>query len=116
MSRSMRLYLEDILTSCAKVKRYTQGMTFEDFQRDERTYDAVVRNLQIVGEAVKNIPQEMRAKYPEVEWRKIAGLRDILAHAYFSIEDEIVWDVVESKISPLLEVVEVIIKAEFGDE
>lgn len=87
MSRSMRLYLEDILTSCAKVKRYTQGMTFEDFQRDERTYDAVVRNLQIVGEAVKNIPQEMRAKYPEVEWRKIAGLRDILAHAYFSIEN-----------------------------
>ena len=86
MSRSMRLYLEDILTSCAKVKRYTQGMTFEDFQSDERTYDAVVRNLQIVGEAVKNIPQEMRAKYPEVEWRKIAGLRDILAHAYFRIE------------------------------
>ncbi|MCT7949769.1 DUF86 domain-containing protein [Ancylothrix sp. C2] len=87
MSRSMRLYLEDILTSCAKVKRYTEGMTFEDFQRDERTYDAVVRNLQIVGEAVKNIPQEMRGKYPEVEWRKIAGLRDILAHAYFSIEN-----------------------------
>lgn len=58
----------------------------------------------------------MRAKYPEVEWRKIAGLRDILAHAYFSIEDEIIWDIVENKISPLLEVVPVIIEAEFGDE
>lgn len=71
MSRSMRLYLEDILTSCAKVKRYTQGMTFEDFQRDERTYDAVVRNLQIVGEAVKNIPQEMRGKYPVEELSRV---------------------------------------------
>jgi len=116
MSRSIRLYLEDILTSGVKVRRYTQGMSFEDFQGDERTYDAVVRNLQIIGEAVKNIPQEIRLKYSEVEWRKIAGLRDILAHAYFSIEDEIVWDIIETKIPPLLIVVERILEAEFGDE
>ena len=115
MSRSIRLYLEDILTSGGKVKRYTQGMTFEDFPTDERTYDAVVRNLQIIGEAVKNIPQEIRLKYPECEWRKIAGLRDILAHAYFSLEDETLWDIVETKITPLLEVVQRIIEAEFGD-
>ena len=57
MSRSIRLYLEDILTSGVKVRRYTEGMSFEDFQADERTYDAVVRNLQIIGDAVKNIPQ-----------------------------------------------------------
>jgi len=112
----MRLYLEDILTSCAKVKRYTQGMTFEDFQADDRTYDAVVRNLQIIGEAVKNIPQEMRSKYPAVAWRKIAGLRDILAHAYFSLEDETLWDIVETKITPLLELVQQILEAEFGDK
>jgi uncharacterized protein with HEPN domain len=91
-------------------------MSFEDFQADERTYDAVVRNLQIIGEAVKNIPQEIRLKYSEVEWRKIAGLRDILAHAYFSIEDEIVWDIVETKIPPLLIIVERILEAEFRDE
>jgi uncharacterized protein with HEPN domain len=91
-------------------------MSFEDFQADERTYEAVVRNLQIIGEAVKNIPQEIRLKYSEVEWRKIAGLRDILAHAYFSIEDEIVWDIVETKIPPLLIIVERILEAEFRDE
>jgi len=103
MSRSLRLYLEDILSSGAKVLRYTEGMTCEDFIRDERTYDAVVRNLQIIGEVVKNLPMEFRDKYKQIEWRKIAGLRDILAHAYFSVEDEILWDVVENKVSILIE-------------
>ena len=103
MSRSLRLYLEDILSSGAKVLRYTEGMTCEDFIRDERTYDAVVRNLQIIGEVVKNVPMEFRDKYKQIEWRKIAGLRDILAHAYFSLEDEILWDVVENKVPILIE-------------
>ncbi len=103
MSRSLRLYLEDILSSGAKILRYTEGMTCEDFIRDERTYDAVVRNLQIIGEVVKNLPMEFRDKYKQIEWRKIAGLRDILAHAYFSVEDEILWDVVENKVSILIE-------------
>ena len=103
MSRSLRLYLEDILSSGAKILRSTEGMTCEDFIRDERTYDAVVRNLQIIGEVVKNLPMEFRDKYKQIEWRKIAGLRDILAHAYFSVEDEILWDVVENKVSILIE-------------
>ena len=68
MSRSLRLYLEDILTSGAKLIRYTQGMNFEEFIADERTFDAVVRNLQIIGEAVKNIPTPIRDRYTEVEW------------------------------------------------
>lgn len=103
MSRSLRLYLEDILSSSAKILRYTEGMTFEDFIRDERTYDAVVRNLQIIGEVVKNVPIEFRDKYEQIQWRKMAGLRDILAHAYFSLEDEIIWDVVENKVPILIE-------------
>lgn len=65
--------------------RYTQGMTFEDFLTDERTFDAVMRNLQIIGEAAKNVPPEVRSRYLEIEWRKISGLRDVLAHAYFSL-------------------------------
>jgi len=103
VSRSLRLYLEDILSSSAKILRYTEGMTFEDFIRDERTYDAVLRNLQIIGEVVKNVPIEFRDKYEQIQWRKMAGLRDILAHAYFSLEDEIIWDVVENKVPILIE-------------
>lgn len=102
MSRSLRLYLEDICTSCSKVQRYTLNMTLEDFVADERTYDAVVRNLQIIGEAVKHIPPNVRERYPSLQWRKIAGLRDILAHAYFSLENETLWDIVQNKVPELL--------------
>jgi uncharacterized protein with HEPN domain len=115
LSLSLRVYLEDILTSGAKVIRYTQGMSFEEFIADERTFDAVVRNLQIIGEAVKNIPSQIRDRYTEVEWRKIVGLRDILAHAYFSLENETLWDIVQNKVPPLLEQVQRILQTEFGD-
>ena len=102
MSRDLRLYLTDILISGEKVLHYTEGMNFENFVADDRTFDAVIRDLQIIGEAVKNIPDDARLLKTEIEWRKIAGLRDILAHAYFQIEEEIIWDVVRNKIPPLL--------------
>ncbi|MEL4894047.1 HepT-like ribonuclease domain-containing protein [Crocosphaera sp. Alani8] len=113
MSRSLRLYFDDILVSCNKILRYSQGLDYKSFMEDELRFDATLRNLQIIGEAVKQVPQEMRAKYPRIEWRKIPGLRDILAHAYFSLEDEIIWDIIQTKIIPLKSEVETIINQEF---
>jgi uncharacterized protein with HEPN domain len=101
VSRSVQLYVNDILVSCDKILRYTAGLSFEDFIDDERTFDAVIRNLQLIGEAVKNLPDDLCDLYSEVEWRKIAGLRNILVHAYFTVENEIIWDVVQSKIPTL---------------
>lgn len=98
MSRDYRLYLEDILESCGKTLRYIQGLNFEQFVRDDKTYDAVIRNLEIIGEAAKGVAEEIRKHHPDVEWRKISGMRDVVAHAYFGVNDEIVWDVLENKI------------------
>ncbi|MBI3189870.1 MAG: DUF86 domain-containing protein [Ignavibacteriales bacterium] len=109
MSRDESLYLADIQESCEKVLRFTKGMTYKDFVHDDLHFDAVLRNLEIIGEAVKNISEETRNKYPKIKWRKIAGFRDIVAHEYFGINDETVWDIVENEIPALLEIVKVML-------
>lgn len=110
MSRDLSLYLNDIIKSINKIQRYTSKMDYESFTNDEQTIDAVIFNLQIIGESVKNIPLEVKNKYPQIEWRKIAGLRDIIAHAYFTLDNKIVWDIVQSKISDLEQVVRQILE------
>lgn len=76
-------------------------MDFETFAADSRTVDAVCRNLEVLGEAAKKVPDEFRAAHAEIEWRKLAGMRDVLAHDYFDIDLEVVWDVVQHKLPPL---------------
>ena len=101
MSRDPLLYFEDINTACRKILHYTSEMSFNDFITDERTFDAVIRNIEIIGEAVKNIPETIKMEYGQVEWRGMAALRNIVAHAYFSVKEEIIWDIVQNKIRPL---------------
>lgn len=101
MSRDPLLYVEDINEACEKVKSYSQGLKREEFFQDDMRVDAVVRNLEIIGEAVRQIPEPVRSAMPEVPWTQIAGMRNVLAHAYFGIDPDIVWDVVANKIDPL---------------
>lgn len=100
MRRDAAVFLDDIIEACDKINRYTSGFTVEQFRRDEKTIDAVIRNLEVVGEAAKNVPDEMRAKIV-VDWKKISSLRDVLIHEYFGIDLEIIWDIVENKIPTL---------------
>ena len=102
MSRDWRLYLDDIASSCEKIGQFIEGMTFDSFIADEKTRAAVEWHLFVTGEAAKHLPESERQLYPNVEWRKIAGLRDVLAHGYFAIDDEILWDVVKNKVPVLL--------------
>lgn len=102
MPRDLRSYLEDILAAGEKIRTYVGDLSLAAFKADEKTVDAVVRNLEINGEAAKQITEPVRRRHPEVEWNKITGLRDILVHAYFGIDREIVWDIVQRKL-PLLE-------------
>jgi len=101
MPREYKMFLNDILKAIEKIEKYSKDLTFEDFSKNDLIQDGVVRNLEIIGEAVKNIPPEIRSKKPEINWKKIAGLRDILIHAYFGIDLELIWDIVKNKI-PLL--------------
>jgi uncharacterized protein with HEPN domain len=108
MSREESLSLADVQESCEKVIRFTKGMTYKDFVPNELHFDPVLRNLEIIGEAVKNISEETRQKYPDVKWRKIAGFRDIVIHQYFGVDDETVWDIVKNQIPDLLKIVKTI--------
>lgn len=106
MSRSWVFYLEDILESARRVQRYTEGLTVEQFHSQDVVFDAVVRNLEIIGEAAKHLPPDARAMMPTVDWNKVAGFRDVIVHGYFGLDMHVIWDVVQSKIPALLTSVE----------
>ncbi|HEX9386195.1 MAG TPA: DUF86 domain-containing protein [Anaerolineales bacterium] len=110
MSRDESLYLGDIQESCEKILRFTKGMAYKEFVHDDLHFDAVLRNLEVIGEAVKNISEETRITYPNVKWRKIAGFRDIVAHEYFGVNEETVWDIVKNQVPDLLEVVKTMLE------
>lgn len=102
MPRDYKVYLEDILVAIGKIREYSGTFSVEEFLKDSKTIDAVVRNLEVIGEAIKNIPDAVRNKYLDIEWRKIAGLRDILIHEYFGIDADIIWDIIQNKL-PIFE-------------
>ncbi len=99
--RDIRLYLDDILEAIGKIEKYTEGLDFENFRQDDKTVDAVIRNFSVIGEAVNNIPVDIRTKYPDIPWKIIAGMRDKLVHGYFGIRYDVVWETIELRLPSL---------------
>lgn len=108
--RGYSLFLKDILKSSEKILRYSEGKSFEQFVQDELLVDGVIRNLVVIGEAVKNLSEKIKKTYNFIEWKKVAGLRDILIHEYFGVDMEILWDIVQNEIPPLKEQVQKILE------
>jgi uncharacterized protein with HEPN domain len=101
MKREIGDYIQDIIDSLDKLMKFVEGMSYDDFEHDDKTVFAVVRALEIIGEAVKNIPDEVRERYPEIPWKDMAGMRDKLIHSYFGLRLERVWETVQEEIPPL---------------
>uniref|UniRef100_A0A7C6EBF6 DUF86 domain-containing protein n=1 Tax=candidate division WOR-3 bacterium TaxID=2052148 RepID=A0A7C6EBF6_UNCW3 len=99
--RDYGLYLEDILESIKKIRNYTKGMSFAEFAKDEKTIDAVVRNFEIMGEASKQLPQEIKNKHSEIEWKAMIDFRNVIIHEYFGIDLKIMWDIIKNELPPL---------------
>ncbi len=112
MPREYLLYIEDILSSSKKITRYVGDYSFVQFLKDERTVDAVMRNFEIIGIAAYNIPQEVKDRHMEIEWRKIYLFRNVLAHEYFGIDKEVLWGIITKKIPKLVAQMEVVLNKE----
>jgi len=99
--RNIGLYLRDIADSISAIEEYTNAIMEEGFYSNRLVQDAVVRRLEIIGEAAKNIDDDFKSKYPEIPWKKIAGMRDIIAHGYFGVKLERIWDTVKQDLPRL---------------
>lgn len=106
MKREYKDYITDIIEAMESIEKFTTGLTFEDFKKDDKTISAVIRKLEIIGEAVKNIPTAVRNKNQQIPWKKMAGIRDKLIHEYFGVNIKVVWRTIKEdlpKVKPLIE-------------
>ena len=103
--RDFRLYLEDIFDSGSSILGFVKGMSFEEFRVDRKTYSAVIRELEVIGEAVGRLPDELKQKHPDVEWQDIKDFRNLLIHEYFGVDLEIVWKILQGDLPVLMDAV-----------
>ena len=108
--RDFRDYIQDILDSIVEVKKFVEGMRFEDFTKDKKTVNAVIRSLEVIGEAAKKVPEDLREGYPQIPWKRMTGMRDKLIHEYFGIDLEIVWEAINNELPPIKPMIQKVLK------
>lgn len=101
MKRDIKLYLQDIRESIMAIEDYIGTLTEDEFYKNHQVQDAILRRLEIIGEAVKNIDESVRDKYPDIPWKKIAGMRDVVIHEYFGVSLKRIWNVVKKDLPDL---------------
>ena len=109
--RDWRFRVRDILAAVRAIERYTEGMSYEEFAADGRTIDAVVRNLMTIGESTRWIPEQIRDAHREVPWRTMRGVRNVVAHEYFGVDSEILWETVRGDLPPLAPLLEAVLES-----
>ncbi len=109
--RDWRFRVRDILAAVDAVASYTEGMTYEEFVADARTRDAVVRNLMTMGESVRWIPDVILSRHPAVPWRTMRGVRNVVVHEYFGVDDRILWQTVCGDLPPLVPLLETVLES-----
>lgn len=100
--RTPKLLLEDIIESAEKILQYTKGISFEEFSKDNKTVDAVIRNFEIIGEASNLLPDEIKDKYSEIDWHRMRGFRNRIVHDYFGVDLQIIWKIIFDQIPDLI--------------
>jgi len=100
--RNWKIRIADILDCIVKIQRYTKGYTFDDFQDDDKTIDSVLRNLEIIGEAARHVPAEVRAQHSDLPWVEMLTMRNIVIHEYHGVNLRIIWQTVKEDLPPLL--------------
>ena len=101
MKRNVEIYIKDIIEYMERAENHIRNFQLDQFLKDDKTCDAVIRCIEVIGEAAKNIPEEIRTRYPSISWRDLAGMRDKIIHSYFTVDFETVWLVVKEDIPRL---------------
>ena len=116
VERNYLLYLEDMLNSMKKIQEYIKEMDFNEFKKNSLVSDAVIRNFEVLGEASKNIPDKVKVKYPDVPWNKMYSLRNLVSHAYFGVDYEILWEIAKNYLPANMVALESVILKEKSNE